>query len=258
MSGFDSAWLDLREPLDSAARNGELLRQAARLGSAGSIVDIGCGTGSTYRVLAPHLAEPARWCLIDMDVALLDEARQRHGDGLAYRVADIADVGSLPLEGATLVTASALFDLCSEAFMVTLVQAISTAGAGLYAALNYDGAVEFHPQHPLDHAVIEAFNRHQRTDKGFGPAAGPDAVSILEQALADRGYRSECAKSDWHMVSPSQQAVQRAFIDGLVRAAGEMEMIEPRDIAGWHAHRMAEAARSSCRVGHTDLLAIPG
>ena len=71
------AWLDLREPADAAARDPELaeiLRQ--QLPSAGCLVihDLGCGTGSMGRWLAPLLPGPQHWVLHDRDEDLLDAA----------------------------------------------------------------------------------------------------------------------------------------------------------------------------------------
>ncbi|MEO9788899.1 MAG: methyltransferase type 11, partial [Aurantimonas coralicida] len=64
MSGFDTNWLDLREPADGAARDTGLLQGAVAwlegAGDAPLAVDLGCGTGSTLRAVSPH-APRLRW-----------------------------------------------------------------------------------------------------------------------------------------------------------------------------------------------------
>ena len=77
---FSPDWLALREPADHAARNGEVLaavREHFAQVSPLRIVDLGCGTGSNLRGLAPHLPREQHWHLVDYDPLLLAAARQR-------------------------------------------------------------------------------------------------------------------------------------------------------------------------------------
>src|SRR3546814_3848965 len=92
---------------------------------------------------------------------------------VSWRQADLAraDWPSL-LEGVDLVTASALFDLVSAAFIERFADAVVRAGAAVYVALDVDGTAEWSPPHPDDTAVAAAFRRDQVIDKGFGPALG--------------------------------------------------------------------------------------
>ena len=140
MSRFSMDWLNLREAADLRARNADLMSQAARWLETGSssaagqtVVDLGAGTGSTLRAFS-SLASPVRkslvWRLVDYDVELLAEARRRHGGSyLLETVAlDLSDIASLPLQGARLITASALFDLVSGQFIENLAAARCRAG----------------------------------------------------------------------------------------------------------------------------------
>src|SRR5258707_262496 len=69
--------------------------------------------------------------------------------------------------------------------------------AGLFA-LTYNGESRYSPIEPEDDAVRELMNRHQRSnDKGFGRAAGPDAVDAAERCFSEVGYRVQRASSDW-------------------------------------------------------------
>ncbi len=67
-------WLALREPADAAARATDLVEQVGRLlpteGRA-VICDLGCGSGSMGRWLAPLLPGEQHWILYDRDPDLL-------------------------------------------------------------------------------------------------------------------------------------------------------------------------------------------
>ncbi|MGV0820692.1 class I SAM-dependent methyltransferase [Martelella sp. AMO21009] len=263
MSGFETKWLALREPADKLARAPALLDILSRYLQAMSqpfILDIGCGTGSTWRSLQSHVPEGTSWLLLDHDPALLEEAERSIGNnqGVAFRRFDLNDLPNLPLERVSMVTASALFDLVSEDFCVAFRDRIVDQGCGLYAALNYDGIIRWTHRHPLDDDMVEAFNRHQQTDKGFGRALGPAAGACLERLLEARGYRAEAMPSPWRM-DATAEALQKAFLSGLRQPLREMSCHSDADIEDWLAFRMAaiSAPESLCEVGHTDLIALP-
>ncbi len=116
------AWLDLREPADAAARATDLVDEVRRrLPVGGPVVvhDLGCGTGSMARWLAPRLAGPQHWVMYDRDADLLAHARAQMppvaADGAAVTVetrqSDITRLEHGELAGASLITASALLDM---------------------------------------------------------------------------------------------------------------------------------------------------
>ncbi|KAA2242358.1 class I SAM-dependent methyltransferase [Salinarimonas soli] len=279
MSGFSPAWLALREPVDHRSRNGAL---AASLSAALadraplSVVDLGAGTGSNLRALAPGLGLFQSWRLVDHDPALIEAARARlsawadeaHEDGATLRLlkngrrievafmrADLAaNVEAALGEAPDLVTAAALFDLASPAWIARVAGAVAARRAAFHTALTYDGTEVWHPPHPADAAMLAAFHAHQRRDKGFGPAAGPEATAALAKAFAAQGYRIETGPSPWR-VGPDEAALIAALADGAAGAVRETGLVPEATIAGWLAVRRSGAA---CTVGHVDLLALPG
>ncbi len=260
MSGFDLHWLDLREPLDKRARDQSLLQKAGEFVQASkrqTIIDLGSGTGSTFRVLGPH-APDAHWRLIDLDEKLLKEAERRHfqDQNITYQRADLNDLASLSLDKADLVSASALFDLCSRPFVETLADRIGGSHSGLYAALNYTGEIVFDTPHPDDDLMIRLFNHHQKSDKGFGPALGPDASNVLASIFTNMDYRVDLAQSDWLMDETAIE-LHRLFVDGLASAVAETGMLAQGKVNEWRGFRVAQAETSKCRVGHCDVLALP-
>lgn len=263
MSGFETEWLALREPADKAARAPALIDTLSRYLQAmpaPAIVDIGCGTGSTWRSLKSHVPEGTSWLLLDHDPLLLEQAENSIGGeaAVAFRQFDLNHLEQLPLEGVSMVTASALFDLVSQDFCFAFCDRIVAQGCGLYAALNYDGIIRWTHRHPLDDDMVEAFNRHQKTDKGFGRALGPAAGACLERLLEARGYQVEELPSPWRM-DGTAAALQKAFLSGLRQPLREMSYHSDAEIEDWLAFRLAAIAapESRCEVGHTDLIALP-
>ncbi|MAU98826.1 MAG: hypothetical protein CMP81_23580 [Fulvimarina sp.] len=269
MSGFAADWLALREPADRRARDVGLMRRAsdwlAAAGQGATVVDLGCGTGSTlsaFEACRDEGTPQVRWRLVDNDPALLDAAAERArnlGVDAETRLVDLAVIDDIPLEGARLVTASALFDLASRDFISGLAERIVASGAGLHAALSYDGSTSFRPDHPLDGIVVAGFNRHQLRPKGLGAGAslGPGAARALAGALQAQGYLVELADSPWRL-GPQDAALSIAHVDGMATAVAELGVLDPAELEAWRRMRVDSADRSETLVGHLDLLALPG
>lgn len=263
MTGFDKDWLALREPADRRARAEDLIdRLCVHLVATKphrALLDIGCGTGSTFRALSSYVPPDTTWHLLDYDPLLLAEAERRIGGKptIRFRQHDLNDLESLPLDGVTIVTASALFDLCSADFCNRFIETISRHGTGLYAALNYDGVMRWTRPHPRDEQVVADFNRHQRGNKGFGPALGPDATQHLRLGLEWSGYIVRVAPSPW-VLGPTEARLQEELLRGILSPLIEIGNLSPTQISDWLDFRLASivAADSSCVVGHTDLIAL--
>jgi SAM-dependent methyltransferase len=250
---FDAAWLELREPADRAARDAGLLAAAVEyLGGVAApwALDLGCGTGATCRAFGGRVAG-LRWRLVDRDPALLAIAAERCR-GAEVVATDLEALERVPLDGVRLVTASALFDLVSAAWVERLADRLAAAGIGIYAALSYDGALEWEPALPGDATARGAFNADQRRDKGFGPALGPAAGAVLAAALAARGFEVRLAASPWRL-GVAEAALERALTAGIAAAAAEAGMA---GAAAWGQARAASGA-VRCSVGHVDLIALP-
>ncbi|EAU42425.1 hypothetical protein FP2506_06286 [Fulvimarina pelagi HTCC2506] len=261
MSGFEADWLTLREPADRRARNPILLEAAAAyaLEKIGPIVDLGCGTGSTFRALDPLTANGRSWIFVDDDPRLLDRALEAlpatANERVTLQRADLAQPTETLFAGAALVTASALFDLVSSAYIVELAQALRRENVGLYTALTVDGRVEWEKPHALDEIIVEAFARDQKTDKGFGEGLGGDAAAVLDDAFRAEGFSIRSSTSDW-LLGADDAELQDAFHKGFAQTA--RARLDAEDLEEWLAFR-ASAAREGAmvRVGHRDCLAFP-
>jgi len=251
---FSAQWLALREPYDQAARNRSVLdavRKAFAGASAVRVADLGSGTGSTMRAVAPLLPARQYWRLLDHDAApAMCEVTTAH-------VELAADLGQVLAGDTDLVTMSALLDLVSVQWLERLVAMLAISGRPLYAALSYDGRVDLTPASRLDRTVIAAVNRHQLTDKGFGPALGPDAAATAPDRLRAQGFAIHEGRSDWTF-GPADRAIQLEMLAGWAGAAAETGVASDL-LDDWLAERRdhVEAARSQMRVGHIDFFAAP-
>lgn len=281
MTGFSGEWLALREPADHAARDPGLVAELALalVGHAEvAVVDLGCGTGSNLRGLAPHLGPRQSWRLVDHDPALLAAARSAlldwadHGetkgeslvlikDGkritVAFAALDLsAGPGTAidPAAAPDLVTAAALFDLVSEAWLDGFVRSVAEAGAVFYTALSYDGSEIWDPPHPADGAIQAAFLAHQGSDKGFGSAMGPAATAALAGIFCREGYAVSTASSPWRL-EPDHRDLIGQLKDGKAAAAAETGLMAPGEISDWSTARSRPG--TTVLVGHADLLAVP-
>jgi SAM-dependent methyltransferase len=276
MSGFSPKWLALREPIDHRSRNRELaasLSARFQQRSAVEVVDLGCGTGSNLRATVPLLSDSQSWTLVDYDERLLGAAREalaRWADAsqvtgdqfvltkghrqitVQFRRADLNDGLEAALGGKPdLVTASALFDLCSPAFIKTFARAVAQRRAVFYTVLTYNGIQRWMPRRPSDGAMVAAFHAHQTTDKGFGPSAGPMAPAHLADAFRVSDYSVLEGGSPW-MLGAKDQALIAELASGFAAAVRETRVVDAKTIDAW-----AGVARTGAEVGHTDTLAVP-
>jgi SAM-dependent methyltransferase len=276
---FAADWLTLREGFDAAARSTALaLQLGAVLPARPRLLDLGAGTGSLFRWLAPLLARPQHWTLCDADPELLARALDDtaawgaamgffvedrgqelvlHTPAGEWRVSVLqADLAvALPLAGQHAVVCSALLDLVSRHWLERLADRLAVP---LLACLSVDGRDAFLPPLAGDSAVRAGFRRDQGRDKGFGAALGPAAQSVLRQVLGVRGFAVQEAGSDWR-IPRHATAMLAALVDGHAGAAARHMPARGGAIAVWRAARLRQIGRQllAIRIGHRDSLALP-
>jgi hypothetical protein len=138
-----------------------------------------------------------------------------------------------------------------------LAERCQSSGAAALFPLNYNGRSECTPAEPEDELIRRLMNQHQRaSDKGFGRAAGPDAIDCAERRFAAVGYQVRRETSDW-LLLPEQRELQRQLIEGWAQAAEEIAPEQSAMIHDWLARRLAhiETGRSQVVVGHEDVAA---
>lgn len=260
-------WLELREPADAAGRAHDLLdplriRLANMPGKSGVVIhDLGCGTGSMGRWLAPRLDGAQHWVLHDRDPYLLHFAAvsspRSAADGsrvtVETRRGDVARLTPDALQGASLVTASALLDVLTREEIDTLAAACTGAGCPALLTLSVAGRVELTPSHPLDAELTQAFNDHQRRDG----LLGPDAVTAAAEAFSEHGATVRLHPSPWRL-GPEQAALTEQWLRGWVGAAVEERPELRAEADVYLTNRLAALAAGELRVTvhHVDLLAL--
>jgi len=267
---FDPGWLALREGADSEARATATLpplRAFLRGRGGGSrerpvrIADLGCGSGSQGRWLAPRLAGVQRWTLYDVDPGLLSmagaylPAASEDGSPVSARMClrDVGTITARDLSGVDLVTGSALLDLLTRTELERIVRAVAGAGCAALFTLSVVGRVELFPGDRDDPALTEAFNAHQRR----GGRRGPEAAEEAEGAFGALGYRTLSHPSPWRL-GPERVPLVRSWLRGWAEAAFEED--PGAAVGGYLERRLGQCERGELGVlvHHTDLLALPG
>jgi len=262
-------WLALREPADAAARADDLVDHLEpRLAPTGRRVihDLGGGSGSMGRWLAPRLPGAQHWVVHDRDADLLAaaaaDAPQQAADGAPVTVdprpSDITRLRPQDLAGATLITASALLDMLTAGELSQLIAVCATADCPILFTLTVVGHVELAPADPLDARVAAAFNAHQRRTTQRGRLLGPDAVQHAVQESGGRGTEVRVRPSPWRLGAP-QAGLAAEWFTGWVGAAREQEPALVAETQDYSRERLAQASAGqlAVTVGHADLLVLP-
>ncbi|WP_432896675.1 class I SAM-dependent methyltransferase [Micromonospora matsumotoense] len=225
--------------------------------------DLGSGTGSMLRWLAPLLPGPQRWVLHDRDPGLLVragtavpvaadgspvEVTTRQGDLTRLTAADLAD--------ADLVTASALLDMFSAEEITRVVAACAGVGCPSLFVLSVVGRVVFDPADPLDAEIAAAFDAHQRRTVDGRDLLGPDAAAATVAEFGRHGMPVTVRPSPWRL-GPERAALLVEWFDGWRDAAVAQRPELADRTAAYARWRRAEAraGRLTVTVGHDDLLA---
>jgi hypothetical protein len=255
----------LREPYDMKARNATVLDAVAAAfqnQSSISVVDLACGTGATLRAIGARLPLRQSWQLVDNNLSLLAQAADLARPPaltVAARPIDLARDLELALDGPTdLVTTSALLDLVSAEWIERLAVEVAARLLPVYAAITYQGKAALDPAEPFDLEVLAAVNRHQRGDKGFGPALGPEAGLRAVRSFERVGYKVLPGSSDWEF-GPRDREIQLQVLAGWAHAVSELGDLPRAATAAWLERRrdLVISGRSSMRIAHVDFFATP-
>ncbi|WP_243062830.1 SAM-dependent methyltransferase [Humibacter sp. RRB41] len=261
-----SSWLALREPEDARSRSMQLaLAAATRLGDPPIVVhDLGSGTGSMMRWLAPLLPGPQTWVLHDWNASLVASARDermpvdRDGRPLSVRtsVGELEHVDGDDLRGASLVTASALLDVLTSEEVHAIAAASVAAGAPVLLSLSVTGRVDLIPRHPLDEAFQNAFNAHQRRSADGRRLLGPHAVAVVRGLFLEAGWHVRPVETPWRL-GPHDARLLAEWFDGWTDAALEQSPHLHDDASDYLDLRRAQLTDGalSAVVHHRDLLA---
>lgn len=244
LENFDPDWLALREPVDHATRSArleELLVPVLSGRPSLRIVDLGAGSGSTLRHLAPRLAElgldaEQHWLLVDHDEQLLQRALATPAPAatsVRTARADLGDPEALRdvLTDADLVVGSALLDVLPAAVADTLLDGLSALEPrpAVLFVLTVTGGATVEPPAP---DVAPAFDADQRSH-----GLGPDALEFCASGFAARDWTIERERTPWRLTdSPLLQEWARGWFGA----------------AGFDVPVVTSAV-----VPHEDLLALP-
>jgi hypothetical protein len=202
--------------------------------------------------------------MYDRDADLLEHAMAGMADTTAdgapvtveARQRDITRLTADDLDGASLVTGSALLDMLTAEEVERVVAACAGAGCPAFLTISVIGRVELTPPDPLDAEIAEAFNAHQRRTLGGRRLLGPDAVDATVEAFGRHGVPVLVRSSPWRLGADRAELVSE-WLAGWLAAACEQRPELTGTVAVYARRRLAEAAtgRLNVIVQHNDLLA---
>ena len=263
-----SDWLALREAEDSRARSAELVRSARALLPGGPITvhDLGSGSGSMMRWLAPLLPGPQTWVLHDWNPGLLQHALERAAPrdlsgtpvSVSSRVGELERLDGTQLAGATLVTASALLDVLTAPEAHAVADACIEVGAPVLLSLSVTGEAELRPWDARDTLFEAAFNDHQRREVDGRRLLGRYGAPIVRGLFAHARWNVRTARTAWNLGERDPRLL-REWFDGWADAAEEQRPGLRDECAGYRELRRGQLDHGelSAVVYHLDLLAWP-
>ncbi|HEY5230619.1 MAG TPA: SAM-dependent methyltransferase [Galbitalea sp.] len=263
-----SEWLALREPTDADARARELALIAAAILPPGPIVvhDLGSGTGSMMRWLAPLLPGPQTWVLHDWNAELTELAiggqlphdRDNGAVSAHSKTGNLADLLPADLAGASLVTASALLDVLTSREIHVIVDACVRASCPALFALSVTGDVGLIPRNELDAEFARAFNAHQLRTADHRSQLGRYGAPIARGLFVEAGWQVRENTTVWHLDHRQPRLLQE-WLDGWIAAALEQEPALRTRAARYRQLRTSqiEHGELAVEVRHVDLLAWP-
>src|SRR4051812_11077880 len=248
---FSESWLSLREPADADARSAELVGLLPE--TIHTVRDLGCGTGSLARWLAPLLPGAKRWILVDRDPALLAHAAASTPFPVEPVRGDVTELTAADLAESDLVTCSALLDLLTAGEVDRLAGVCAESRTPALFTLSVAGEVTLDPARPEDAAIEAAFNDHQRRTDGGRRLLGPDAPDAAVAAFEKAGATVITRPSPWRL-GPSQAALTAEWLRGWTGAAAAQRPDLRLD--RYLSDRAGDPPTAS--IDHVDLLAIFG
>ena len=248
---FSESWLSLREPADAAARSTELVARLPE--TIHTVRDLGCGTGSLARWLAPMLPGAKRWILVDRDPALLEHAAAITPFPVETLLGDVTELTAADLAESDLVTCSALLDLLTAGEVDTLAAVCAEARTPALFTLSVAGEVTLDPARPEDATIEAAFNQHQRRTVGGRRLLGPDAPAAAAAAFAAAGATVITRPSPWRL-GPDRAALTAEWLRGWTGAAAQQR--PDLQLGSYLDERAGNPPNAT--IVHVDLLAIFG
>lgn len=287
---------DLMQRAADWAMSGARARFSARTGSGTvRIVDLGAGTGSAARALSPLIPHDQEWTLVERDPNLAAFGEKMMADWsiagrsgqesrpksvtFSYLQVDLMGGGGLRQDAlvepaaehaalvshlsglirqADLVSASALFDLCSAAWISAFVQACAQQRVAAWLTLIVDGRKRRRVSDRLHPILDQAFHADMHRDKGFGPALGRSAGGYTIAEFQRAGFEVHSALSDWQL-NASDARLYELYEQGYADAASTQRPDLAPKFAQWLQRQQHQIGRghAAMMLGHVDIFALP-
>jgi hypothetical protein len=228
------------------------------VGGVLEIIDLGAGTGANQRWLSPRLGFVQRWIHLDHDPTI-SRSLPLPDDTLIIDGSVEPALGWLLANRRSdrqLVTCSALLDVLTIDQIDAVCRAVVENHVPALYSLTVTGALTIEPADPYDELFLDAFNDHQRR----AGRAGPDAISLVINALCAGGFTVRTQETPWRLTASDDSAFVEQFLQERLDAVVAQNPNLASPATAWLELRRSQLALGILRieVGHRDILALPG
>ena len=282
---FSKSWINMRIYYDDLARSDALVKFLKRSNKADSyhLIDMCCGSGSFLIWTLKNELIFKECTLVDNDLDLLKSVKSNLRKNLKGKYSFKANTNNSDLEifrgsevrstvrikkgdcdeykigknQSYIISYSAAIDLMSKS---SINNSLSKLGDGnvLFYSLCFDGQVKWNPSHPYDKYILSMFNRHQRSNKGFGAALGYESIEFLTKKAAKLGYRVAIKDSPWAIENKSERdmAFLKRYILDIKKSLYHLDQVDMDILKKWYLDKMNSLTNKKVRVhvGHKDIL----
>tara|TARA_B100000900_G_scaffold154893_1_gene131547 strand:+ start:1629 stop:2501 length:873 start_codon:yes stop_codon:yes gene_type:complete len=156
-----------------------------------------------------------------------------------------------------IISYSAALDLMSKSSIIKAIKRVNNLNA-IYFSLCFNGIVKWTPTNTFDKYILSFFNKHQRTDKGFGEALGPESIDFVNRYSIKQGMKVTTKHSPWIINNKTNQDkifMNRYLLD-IKKALFHMEGIDRNILRNWYKDKKRDIEKKSIKlyVGHQDIL----
>jgi len=218
------------------------------------------------RWLAPLLPGPQTWVLHDWSPSLTERAidgprpvdQDNEPIDVSAQVGQLADLQASDLQGASLVTASALLDVLTSREVHAIVDACVASGCPALLTLSVTGFVELNPFDERDDAFRRAFNAHQLRITDGRRLLGRYGALVARGLFTEAGWHVRSSVTTWRL-NDAEPRLLREWLDGWIGAAVEQSPELQDEAVRYREWRVAQQGRGelSAIIRHVDLLACP-
>ena len=282
---FSKSWINMRIQYDLKSRS-DLLIQYLKKNYSNydmELLDMCCGSGSFLIWSIKNKILFSKCTLLDYDMKLLKSIKSNLRKNLpkSFIIKSNSNNMNLILKKDNLISSSiiikkndcnkfngktkkfhvisysAVLDFMSKSSIIKSLKKCNDNNA-IFFSLCFNGKVRWTPTNTFDKYILSFFNKHQRTDKGFGTALGSKSIEFVKRTANLLDINVTTKNSPWLIYNKSDRDkifLHRYLLD-IKKALFHIEGIDKDILRKWYQDKKYDIENKSIKlsVGHQDIL----